>query len=63
MPVFVSGRKVGEVSSGVFSPALDRSIAFAFVERGIELEMACEVDVRGKREPGRIVSKRFWKRA
>lgn len=63
MPVFANGRQIGEVSSGVFSPTLDRSIAFAFVERDIELETPCEVDVRGKREPGKIVSKRFWKRA
>jgi aminomethyltransferase len=50
MPVFVNGRKVGD-------------IAFAFVERDVESEAPCEVDVRGKREPGKIASKRFWKRA
>jgi aminomethyltransferase len=61
MEVRVEGKRVGEVSSGVFSPTLDRSIAFAFVERGVPLETSCEVDVRGKLEPGKIVGKRFLK--
>ena len=63
MSVYANGREIGQVSSGVFSPTLDRSLAFAFIERDIDLETLCEVDVRGKREPGKIVSKRFWKRA
>ena len=63
MTVYAYGREIGQVSSGVFSPALDCSIAFAFIDRGIDLETPCEVDVRGKLEPGKIVSKRFWKRA
>ena len=62
MKVYVNGREAGEVSSGVFSPILDRSIAFAFLDRNIELDTPCEVDVRGKMEPGKVVSKRFWKR-
>ena len=62
MKVYVGGREVGEVSSGVYSPTLDRSVAFAFIESAIPLGTPCEVDVRGKMEPGKIVSKRFWKR-
>ena len=63
MTVYAYGRQIGQVSSGVFSPTLDRSLAFAFIERDIDLDTLCEVDVRGKLEPGKIVSKRFWKRA
>lgn len=62
MKVFVDGKEVGEVSSGVYSPVLESSIAFAFIDSSIELNTGCEVDIRGKMEPGTIVSKRFYKR-
>lgn len=62
MKVFVDGREVGQVSSGVYSPTLDRSIAFAFLDRDVKLDTPCEVDVRGKLEPGKIVSKRFLRK-
>ena len=61
--VFVDGKKVGEVSSGVFSPLLNSSIAFAFIDSDVPLGTACEVEIRGKMEPGTIVNKRFFKRA
>ncbi len=62
MRVFVDGADVGEVSSGVYSPLLDCGIGFAFLDAGVKLGMPCAVDVRGKMEPGTIVSKRFFKR-
>lgn len=63
MKVFVDGRGVGEVSSGVYSPLLDRGIAFAFLDAGIKQGTPCEIDVRGKREPGTVVNKRFFRRS
>ena len=63
MAVFVAGGNVGELTSGVYSPMLDCGIGFAYIDAAIKLETPCEVDVRGKLEPGRIVSKRFYKRA
>lgn len=63
MSVNVEGKPVGEVTSGVFSPLLDTSIAFAFVDSEIPLNTPCEVDVRGKMEPGTLVNKRFFKRS
>jgi aminomethyltransferase len=63
MKVFVDGKEVGQVSSGVVSPLLDRGVAFAFIDSAIPLETACTIDVRGKHEPGVIVNKRFFKRA
>ena len=63
MKVFVEGRDVGEVSSGVFSPLLDCGIAFAFLDSSVKIDTPCEVDVRGTRMPGSVVSKRFFKRA
>jgi len=62
MKVYVGGREVGEVSSGVIAPLLDCGIAFAFLEPAIAQETPCEVDIRGKMEPGTVVSKRFYKR-
>lgn len=63
MKVYVGDREVGEVSSGVYSPLLDCGIAFAFLDADIKPEAACEVDIRGKREPATVVNKRFFKRA
>lgn len=63
MKVFVEGEEVGEISSGVVSPLLDTGIAFAFIRSDVKLGTACSVEVRGKQEPGEIVSKRFFKRS
>lgn len=61
--VTVDGRTVGEVTSGVFSPLLERGIGFAFIESGIELKTPCEIELRGGAfEPAMIVGKRFFKR-
>jgi aminomethyltransferase len=61
--VFDGERQVGEVSSGTFSPTLQRPIAMAYVEPGsaaVGRELA--VDIRGKREPARVVELPFYKR-
>lgn len=62
MNVVVNGNQVGTVTSGVYSPLLGCGIAFAFIDSTVKLETPCEVEVRGKLEPGTIVSKRFFKR-
>jgi aminomethyltransferase len=62
MKVYVDGREVGEVSSGVVSPLLDTAIALAFIDKEVKLNTPCEIEIRGKREPGTIVGKRFFKR-
>lgn len=63
MAVYADGRKVGELTSGVVSPLLDTGIGFAFIEANVQQGARCEVDVRGTREPGTIVNKRFFRRA
>ena len=63
MKVFVGDREVGAITSGVYSVILESSIGFAFIDSDVALETPCDVDVRGKREPATIVSKRFFKRA
>lgn len=60
--VLVDGQPVGEISSGVVSPTLGRAIAFAFIDARVAKGTACEVDLRGRAEPGEIVDKRFLKR-
>ncbi len=55
--VFVDGHEVGEITSGGFSPTLERSIAFARVARGIGAD--CTVDIRGKPVPARVVKTTF----
>jgi aminomethyltransferase len=55
---------VGEVTSGTFSPTLQKSIAMAYVCResgGLGTEL--QVDVRGRREPARVVPLPFYRRA
>ncbi len=60
--VLLGGRSIGTVSSGTFSPTLDQSIAMAFIERDAPAAGALEVDVRGRREPARLVKLPFYKR-
>ena len=55
---------LGEVSSGTFSPTLDRPIAMGYVphqfaEPGTKLA----IDIRGKLEPAKVVPLPFYKRA
>jgi aminomethyltransferase len=61
--VTVDGEEVGTVSSGVYSPLLEKGIAFAFLKRKIKIGFDCEVDIRGKKEPAKVSSRRFFKRA
>jgi aminomethyltransferase len=55
---------VGEVTSGTFSPTLERPIAMGYVrsdlaEPGTELV----IDIRGQAEPARVVKLPFYRRA
>ena len=62
-PVLANGVAVGEITSGTFSPTLERPIAMAYVqphaaESGTELT----VDIRGRAEAARVVPLPFYKR-
>jgi aminomethyltransferase len=57
------GEAVGEVSSGTFSPSLERGAGMAYVrtelaEPGTELE----IDVRGKRRSARVASRPLYRK-
>lgn len=55
---------LGVVTSGTFSPTLEKSLAMAYVAReSSPVGTSLEVDVRGKRESAKIVPLPFYRRA
>lgn len=62
-PVVAGGGEVGRVTSGSFSPTLDRSIAMALVTPEVASERPpLEVSVRGAAHPASIVNLPFYRR-
>jgi aminomethyltransferase len=62
-PVLDAGKLVGEVTSGTFSPTLNKPIAMGYVDRehaGIGAELA--IDIRGSAELARVVKLPFYRR-
>jgi aminomethyltransferase len=62
--VFAGDKQVGHVTSGTFSPTLEKSIAMAYVSAA---ESAAgtnlTIDIRGQRERATVVKLPFYKRA
>lgn len=57
-------RTVGSVTSGSFSPTLDRPIAMAYVDPSVAvLQSTLDVDIRGSRVSATIVPLPFYKRS
>jgi aminomethyltransferase len=57
-------KRVGRVTSGTFSPTLEKSIAMGYIEPALAaVGTEVEVDIRGKREPARVVKLPFYKRS
>ena len=58
--VYAGGEKVGVLTSGGFSPTLQRPIAMAYVDRAqAAAGTALEIDVRGKRLPATVTAMPF----
>lgn len=55
--VFTDGRPAGEITSGSFSPTLGRAIALARVAPNVGGR--CQVDIRGRRVPAKVVKPPF----
>ncbi len=55
--VFVDGNEVGEITSGSFSPTLIQAIAFARVKA--DTGEHCQVEIRGKHLPAKVVKPPF----
>jgi aminomethyltransferase len=63
-PILSGAQEIGRVTSGTFSPTLEQSIAMGYVTDAFAAAgTAVEVDVRGKRESGRVVALPFYRRA
>jgi aminomethyltransferase len=63
-PVLSDGQKIGEVTSGTFSPTQQQPIAMVYVPpqyAAIGTELA--VDIRGSAEPARVVKLPFYTRS
>lgn len=61
--VYSGETRIGEVTSGSFSPTLEKSIAMAYVGAAhAATGTKVEVDIRGKREPAEVVTLPFYKR-
>ena len=61
--LFVGDERVGEVTSGTFSPTLNRPIAMAYVApRFAAIGTQLFVDIRGSREPASVVKLPFYSR-
>jgi aminomethyltransferase len=60
-PVLVDGAVVGEVTSGNFSPTLERGIALAFLPPEVGPGAEVTVDVRGTAVPAAVVKTPFYK--
>jgi aminomethyltransferase len=61
--VFIADREVGKVTSGTFSPTLQRPIAMAYLDsEAAKTGDAVEIDIRGKRESATIVALPFYRR-
>jgi aminomethyltransferase len=57
-------RILGEVTSGTFSPTLDRPIAMGYVAREFAVPgTMLAIDIRGKLEPAKVVPLPFYKRS
>lgn len=57
--VLSSGAPAGETTSGGFSPTLGRAIALARVSPGMGPGASCEVEIRGKSVPAKVVKPPF----
>jgi aminomethyltransferase len=53
------GAPIGEVTSGNFSPTLERAIALAFLPPGTEDGAAVQVELRGTPVPATVVKPPF----
>jgi glycine cleavage system T protein (aminomethyltransferase) len=63
-PVLAGGERVGAVTSGTFSPSLERGAGMAYVRSGLaEPGTELEIDVRGKHRPARVASKPLYRRS
>jgi len=60
-PIVISGKKVGEVTSGTFSPMLEKGIGVGYVPaEHSRIGTRLDIDIRGKMIPAEIVKPPFF---
>lgn len=60
--IFVGDKNVGTVTSGCFSPSLEKGIALGYVSREFgKVGETVEIDVRGKRVSAEVIKGGFYK--
>jgi aminomethyltransferase len=60
-PVLKDGEKIGQVTSGTFSPSLRQSIALVMIEGNLGEGEIVEVEIRGRQVPAKVVELPFWR--
>ncbi|HTN03211.1 MAG TPA: glycine cleavage system aminomethyltransferase GcvT, partial [Planctomycetaceae bacterium] len=63
-PILIDGQSAGQVTSGTFSPTLQKAIAMGYVPAAAAAAVGTSVtvDIRGKHEPARVVGLPFYQR-
>jgi aminomethyltransferase len=62
-PVLQNGERVGEITSGTWSPTLGQAVALAYVPvAAAKLGTELTVEIRGKAEPAVVVKRPFYRR-
>jgi aminomethyltransferase len=62
-PVFKENRQIGQITSGTYSPTLNKNVGLALVETDYaRLDDRVEVEIRGKRLQAQIVKTPFYRR-
>jgi aminomethyltransferase len=62
--IVVGGKQVGTITSGTFTPTLQKSIAMGYIDPAASaVGTKVEIDIRGKTEPATVVKLPFYKRA
>jgi aminomethyltransferase len=60
-PIIWENKIVGEVTSGTFSPTLEKAIALAYVPKSLsKIGQSLMVEIRGKNYPAKVVKKPFY---
>jgi aminomethyltransferase len=61
MPIEASGRVIGKVTSGTYSPSLERPIGMGYVEKDFAaVGTPLEIVAGPSRLPARVVARPFW---
>ena len=64
-PVFHNGERIGEVTSGTFSPSLNHGIGMAYIPTRPRAKIGTEIEmeIRGQKFPATIEKKPLYKKS